>query len=239
MVEGSIEEPEKRPLRLSGQTILAIEALVVLLYAYCPSFFSEFTTSLGHSASLFDPIRRLVNEVAYVGPILLIVWVAERSLRSLGFTRPVWKWDVPLAIGLTACMFLSHWAARTTVAHVFWPLQRSSSSTLGSVRANVSVWIILPGTLASVVFQETLMRGYIVGRLRGLMGSAWMPVVTSSILFGLWHLYEGPTGTAGAFIDGILFAIVFARTQRLWPMLAAHFAYNSYLAFQTAQHLHR
>ncbi len=51
---------------------------------------------------------------------------------------------------------------------------------------------------------------------------AWATIAISAVLRGSYHLYQGFGGFLGNAIMGVLFAWVFRRTRRLWPLVIAH-----------------
>jgi membrane protease YdiL (CAAX protease family) len=104
---------------------------------------------------------------------------------------------------------------------------------------NVPVWAVLISLLATNAFEEILMRGYLLGRLRELLGSRWLPVVITSIAFGLWHLYQGPLGAINATLGGALLGTAYVLIGRLWPIIAAHFLYDAGLYWMFFEQLHR
>lgn len=81
--------------------------------------------------------------------------------------------------------------------------------------------------LGVATFQEELLyRGYLILRLRTLLGSQWLGVVGSALLFGGFHLYQGVPGAVLATVSGLLYGCVFTIAPRLWPLVAAHLLWN-------------
>ena len=61
-----------------------------------------------------------------------------------------------------------------------------------------SVFLLAYSCIVTPVFEELLFRGYIWNQLSGIWGNKWPTYLTTSILFGLWHL---------AYIDSIAFRV--------------------------------
>lgn len=61
-----------------------------------------------------------------------------------------------------------------------------------------SVFLLAYSCIVTPVFEELLFRGYIWNELSGIWGNKWPTYLTTSILFGLWHL---------AYIDSIAFRV--------------------------------
>lgn len=69
--------------------------------------------------------------------------------------------------------------------------------------------------------------GHGLGRLRG-----WIPVLVSTLLFGLAHAGGGPAYIALASVAGLGYGLAYALTRRLEVAMALHFALNA-LVFLT------
>ena len=61
-----------------------------------------------------------------------------------------------------------------------------------------SVFLLAYSCIVTPVFEELLFRGYTWNQLSGIWGNKWPTYLTTSILFGLWHL---------AYIDSIAFRV--------------------------------
>lgn len=90
-----------------------------------------------------------------------------------------------------------------------------------------ALWLGLPLIWVMAAFgEEWVYRGYLMNRLADLFGrqrAGWVAAcVLSSVVFGLAHFYQGPTGMIEAGEDGLLFAIVYFATGRnlIAPMVA-------------------
>jgi hypothetical protein len=75
--------------------------------------------------------------------------------------------------------------------------------------------------------EEMVWRGYLMNRfaeIRGRSTSAWIAsAILISLLFGLAHFPQGPTGVIENIIDGaILAALYFATGRNLWAPIIAH-----------------
>lgn len=85
------------------------------------------------------------------------------------------------------------------------------------------LWVIL--SLTAAVCEETAYRGYLITRLK-ILGKfkGWIiPVVVSSLAFGSGHGYQGIGGLVLITIYGVMFALLYLGTGRMWPVIIAHF----------------
>lgn len=100
------------------------------------------------------------------------------------------------------------------------------SQQLGSIARQLAGGISLAGlviVLAFVgVYEEVFARGFLLRRCRTLLGGSTGPVVISSVLFGLGHLYQGWIGVGQTTLIGLVLAILTLRWGSLWPAIIAH-----------------
>ena len=50
----------------------------------------------------------------------------------------------------------------------------------------------------------------------------WRIIVTSALIRGSYHLYQGFGGFVGNFLMGLVFGWFYTRTKRVMPLLVAH-----------------
>ena len=99
--------------------------------------------------------------------------------------------------------------------------------------------LVIP--LGTVVFEETIFRGVLLGSLLKL-GSKKQAIVFSSIVFGFWHVSPALSNAHGGFVHsvvavagtvaitavaGVLFALLRLRSGSLVAPILAHIATNS------------
>ena len=225
-------------IRNSGprdRKILWIEFAVIFGYAY---IFSVATAWIPMGSPARSPLvtpYRFTEEIAKLLPLLFIVAVADGTLKTIGVKRPVWKVDALLSVGLIAFMFFLEFGVAKGLPHdVYLRLRQMGrpSELHEEVFAGASLIAMLPATIASVAFQELLTRGYLMGRLRELTNTWWIPVLASTVLFGAWHLYQGPIGIFETALIGFVFGLVYMRTERIWPMIIAHFVFNEWATWR-------
>ncbi|MFZ0470698.1 MAG: CPBP family intramembrane glutamic endopeptidase [Thiogranum sp.] len=77
------------------------------------------------------------------------------------------------------------------------------------------------------VYEELTARGFLLARCLTAFDSVWAPVLVSSALFGLGHIYQGWIGVAQTTVIGVIFAIFTLRWATLWPAIMAHAALNT------------
>ncbi|HIX09171.1 MAG TPA: CPBP family intramembrane metalloprotease [Firmicutes bacterium] len=97
-------------------------------------------------------------------------------------------------------------------------------------------WYLLPALLIiavlPAVFEETLFRGILVGRMAA---SEWGTAATVFISGALFSLYHGnPAQTIYQFLCGVCFALIVVRSGSILPSIVAHFANNALIVVLTA-----
>jgi membrane protease YdiL (CAAX protease family) len=87
-------------------------------------------------------------------------------------------------------------------------------------------WWRLPALVASAAgnawAEEVLVVGYLLTRLRQLGWLENSALLAAATLRGSYHLYQGFGGGLGNLAMGLLFGRYWQRTNRLWPLIAAH-----------------
>lgn len=71
--------------------------------------------------------------------------------------------------------------------------------------------------------EEILVVGYLLVRLRQLGVPPAVALAATALLRGSYHLYQGFGGGLGNLAMGVVFALWWMRTRRLWPLVLAHF----------------
>ena len=66
------------------------------------------------------------------------------------------------------------------------------------------------------------MIGYLFARWLGAGWSTVAVVVTSALIRGSYHLYQGFGGFAGNVVMGLIFGLIYVRTKRIAPLVVAH-----------------
>lgn len=152
---------------------------------------------------------------------------AGESLAALGLVRPR-----PLSMTLAAvgCAILGYAVAAIGVfiaTRVFgWPPMQSGR--LGAVAGNLPMLLgLLAVAWSTAAFgEELLFRGFLLGRLRALLGGGLgagvAATLVQALLFGLAHAYQGPTGILVTGLIALVFGLLYLRLRTLWPLVIAH-----------------
>ena len=97
-------------------------------------------------------------------------------------------------------------------------------------------WYLLPAILIIAVlpaiFEETLFRGILVGRMSAAGWGTWATVLLSGALFALYH--GNPAQTVYQFLCGACFALLVVRAGGILPAMTAHFLNNAVILILTS-----
>lgn len=168
---------------------------------------------------------------------LQIEWVA------FGVLALTWVLlDRPFAdLGIAAAGGTGFWigAALIAVASVFlvytWQRIKQMSSaekekqkkSLGPLvymlprnRDEYRAFFWLSGTAGIV--EETIYRGFALWYLHQFM-PMWAAIIVSSVMFGLGHSYQGPSGIVRITLVGILFGVLYVASGSIWLPILGHF----------------
>lgn len=173
--------------------------------------------------SVIDLIRQLLQVVKYAALGLLglyLLWRAGVSLADrlgLNLRRP-WT-DLFAGLGLAALIGIPGLGLYLLANHLGLSLTVVGSS-LTDTWWRIPVSILL--AVANAFLEEALVVGYLLTRLGHLRTPVVWAVAISAVLRGSYHLYQGYGGFVGNAVMGVVFALVFLRWRRLWPLVIAH-----------------
>jgi membrane protease YdiL (CAAX protease family) len=223
--------------------LLIAEVLVVLALslgrsgiAAIVSFLADLTSGVplaAQSAVLNDslapgrPLLDLVRQVLRIGfalaPVALVWYLLARSreggLRSLGIDRAQPGRDVGRGVLLAALV--------GGVGLVGYLAAYAGGVNLAVVAADLpEVWwrwpVLIGAALQNAILEEVVVLGYLMRRLTQLGWSPTATIVTSALVRGSYHLYQGVGGMLGNIAMGLLFGWLFRRWGRVLPMVLAH-----------------
>jgi membrane protease YdiL (CAAX protease family) len=82
--------------------------------------------------------------------------------------------------------------------------------------------VLLLAAAQNGIYEEVLVSGFLLHRLRGFGWSDNRSLLTSATLRGSYHLYQGFGGFIGNFTMGLIFGRLYQRTGRTVPLIIAH-----------------
>ena len=194
---------------------------------------------------LQERIVVLILSTLALGTLMLLITAVfvrrDASWRdSLGLGRQEFGW----VAGWSLLGFAVIYAANIvlTIAYV------TTRGNLEAVAAHRATWLgvlaglplesILPLAAFVGVWEETVFRGFLLGRLRAAMPAPDTPgaqlrrdmlaVVISSVLFGAGHGYQGLLGLLQTTVAGLVLGALVVWRRSLWPAIGAHLAIDAF-----------
>ncbi|WP_299449730.1 CPBP family intramembrane glutamic endopeptidase [uncultured Serinicoccus sp.] len=192
-----------------------------------PGGLAAQTTSMNTSAAPDQPWIDLAYQLVGIA-LALVPVVLALHLLGRDVARP-WR-----LLGLDRTRPVRDLAQGTMLAAVIgipglglYLLARELGVNTTVAPANLpSVWWAVPVlVLAAVqnsVVEEVIAVGYLFTRWAQAGWSTWTIILTSAVLRGSYHLYQGFGGFVGNVAMGIILGWFYTRTRRVMPLVVAH-----------------
>jgi membrane protease YdiL (CAAX protease family) len=215
------------PTAATAPDPLAVWAvLAVVVFPYLAADLGPFLRAVVRQ-SYHDGLTSLTGALSLVAVVVLACRGTAVRAGDLGLVWPVRVSDVAVGVLLTVIVFVGYRAVRTAFTGSSWETELAHYREAAIRPVGLLSWaVVLVSTLAHAFAEEFVFRGYLVSRLLRLLDSRAWAVVVSSVAFGGTHLYQQAIGAAGATVFGVLMAVAFLHTGRLWPAVVAHSLYN-------------
>jgi membrane protease YdiL (CAAX protease family) len=194
----------------------------------------SFGSALLNSLNIFTNGRSVVPNlqnsrwefaiVQELGSLLLLGYVLSR--RQLRFRDLGLRWSLrDLGNGLIVAVaaYLAYVVgyylvyALPTVVHGYKPGGFTAREMFGHPSL-----MAIPLFLLNPLFEELIVRAYLMTEVKALTGSWTLSAALSIALQFTYHLYYGWQGAITLSFQFLVFAIYYARTQRATPIIVAH-----------------
>ncbi|MFJ6418490.1 CPBP family intramembrane glutamic endopeptidase [Paeniglutamicibacter sp. NPDC091659] len=185
------------------------------------------TTSLNNSLNkreYFDLTYQLLDIFFALVPVMLVLYLLWRLPGGNAFARLGFDFARPLKdLGWGAGLFL---AMGLGTLGVYAAGRALGLTTLIVPAALDDYWWTIPVLVLSAIrhgiLEEVIVVGYLFERLGRLGWGKWQIIVTSAVLRGSYHLYQGIGPFVGNVAMGIVFGYVYSRRGRVMPLVIAH-----------------
>jgi len=166
-------------------------SVIHLAIAVCCSFITMFGLRMfnQHLLMSFPLALRMILMIVtqwllFLGPGILMM-VNKENLYEIGFTRE--KILEQIGIGIFLAFALS-------LALTVLPIVLGFKDMVGST-AYTQIWKFIYqfiyAVLGVALAEEFVFRGYIFNKLLNIKESRWFAIIISSLLFGLFHIFNG------------------------------------------------
>jgi membrane protease YdiL (CAAX protease family) len=173
---------------------------------------------------------RLLSGIVAEGTALCLFAVLfrrqGRQLRNLGFA---FRWtDLPKALGLALAVLVAMRTASPVLKYVWFLITLRDPQWVDAqgMFSSVSLWLLVPFLILNPLFEETLVRGYLTTELTELRHSVFLGTVISILFQASYHLYYGIFGTLVVGCGFTIFALYYAKSRRLMPIILAHLMWD-------------
>ena len=85
-----------------------------------------------------------------------------------------------------------------------------------------TVPVLVLSAAQNALVEEVIVVGFLFTRLRQMAWRAPVILLTSALIRGSYHLYQGFGGFAGNVVMGAIFGLVYLRWRRVGPLVVAH-----------------
>lgn len=178
----------------------------------------------------------LVSRVVLL--LLICTWFLRRSGQSwkdVGLRRPPRWWSIPLltAGGLIAMLAASVLISQIVIPAIGWELPQLKPKEFASDQSEFLFFLVAIGWGSAAFGEAMLLRGFFIDRLRRIMGSdgrgaIFAAILLQGVLFGLFHIHQGPGGVLMTGTLGIMFGLIwYAGGRNLWACILIHGLINT------------
>ncbi len=229
--DDQLTEPQRRALRIEIAVVLAV---TFALSAYTALLRLAEAVVLGLAGQIvaLNPRRSPIDLVdlglnlagvfqllAWGALGVYLLWRSGFGPGQIGLGRPRWRPDLLGGLGLAALIGLPG-LALYQVARILGMNASVEPAELYDTWWRIPVLLLV--AFANGWAEEVVVVGFLVTRLRQLRMSPVAAVIASSVLRGVYHLYQGFGAGLGNLAMGLVFGYVYVRTGRLWPLIVAH-----------------
>lgn len=211
-------------LSLGQSAVYAVISLAAKLTAGRP--LAQQTATLNASRSprpYLDLTYQLADVFFTLVPVALALWLLAEGGRSavrllgLDLRRP-WR-DLGEGAVVAAVIGLPGLA--------LYVVGRELGITAQVVASGLAPYwwaapVLVLQAVKNAVVEEVVVVGYLMTRLRERGWTLWAVVLTSAVLRGSYHLYQGFGPFLGNVVMGVVFGLWFLRRGRVMPLVVAH-----------------
>lgn len=187
---------------------------------------------LGDASSMFANMNETMRVLIYIvtiiflwalyGTIYFAVVRENTFVKGIGLVK-IRVLDFARGFAILLTLFMTASIVTALMASIGFVMPGEVEMFLPQELFGKLLWVLMSFTAGFC--EESVFRGYLITRIR-LLGkfSSWtVPVIISSLLFGIPHLYQGFAGAVVITILGAIFAVSFIRYKTIWPAIIAHF----------------
>ncbi len=157
------------------------------------------------------------------------VFIEGQRAADIGWTSRAFLANVGLGVAALLATYVTVAAMFFTVAILHPGILEQQETAGKAVRETMPAMSIPKMALFMgfvALWEEVVFRGFVLTRLKVLLGRWWLAVPLSSLVFGAVHVYEGPLAVVMISVLGLVMAILFIWRRSLVPCITLHFLNN-------------
>ncbi len=217
---------EERKFRLVDLAMLVLIAFVPDIMISTYMFLSGDHLSANRPSGFQD----IFGSVQNLAMIAFMIYLLARQGRKLSDIGCSFSWsDILIAVGLFGAQYLLVAIVNRVAQYGYYiiigKLPDISPRNIEFVTQNRSLWAVLPLVIGSA-YEELLVRGYVMSEIKYLWGRWDLAVILSVLLQLSYHTYQGMGALILCFATFLVFALYYAKSRRLTPVIMAHVFVN-------------
>jgi membrane protease YdiL (CAAX protease family) len=204
---------------LSPSVEFAIVVLVAFGYVVVISVLAAFGR-YPQAGQLTDRhlISLLIYELALLALLLGFLRVRGWTLHRFGIR--LGAGETLIGFALAGGAYLAYVVVVYTV-YAAWPRAAYAITSPNISSSGISLATVIAVSIVNPVFEEVFVCGYVIAALRKSR-SPCVGVHVSVAIRLLYHVYQGAIAAIGVVPFGLIMALWYRRTGRLWPVIVAH-----------------
>jgi membrane protease YdiL (CAAX protease family) len=207
----------------TGEKEQLLEVAVFLLLIVPSLVLSFFVIRVGGVGFVFTAISVMLRDLALVSLVLFFLWRNGESWDQLGWNFKNAGREAALGIWLFFPMFFGAGLLGQALQAAGFSAPATPLPSFLEARGPGELLLAFFLVVLVAVAEETIFRGYLLLRFRGLKLSIAQAVLLSSAIFSLGHGYEGSAGVVTVGALGLVLALVYLWRQSLVAPMVMHF----------------
>lgn len=204
--------------------------LVAALIAVLPFYGARVYRRLVRRVRAGDPHARvreyrttIITQWSIAALVLALWWGMARPADSLGLALPG---GTRLLVGATLtalglALLYGQWRGVAALDEKGVERLRRQMESVADLlpRTDREAALFRRLSVTAGVSEELVYRGYLIWYLAGFVG-AWPAALLAGVVFGILHVYQGPTGVLKTGVTGVAMGALYVGTgSLLWPMV--------------------
>jgi membrane protease YdiL (CAAX protease family) len=213
--------PISRRTRLAGLSIVLAVAILPFLVS-STLVFAGIAPATSPIPPQFRYLNALVSEIASLGLVAYVLHHNRQPLSALGLRFRLE--DVFYGVLIILAAQVLHSFVRPAIFSYYHELVGHWPPTPASAFSGVGLTLFTSlFAFINPVFEELIVRAFLISETTYLTGSIWVAVTASVLLQASYHLYQGLAYAIAAAFTFLLYSVFYVKTRRLWPIIVAHF----------------